>query len=145
MDEYERCGSASVTYASVHEELTKSNPDFDISALQPLKQEVMTSKLVKLGDNYVVAARERHYYQWLRVKCFNARCRFQQIYIVKLCKNYIRVVQMPRCKCIESNLTYLDGKSESLVYTNPRVSRVAQNHLLQSVVPRLLENLLPRG
>ncbi|WP_281710558.1 peptidase U32 family protein, partial [Anaerobiospirillum succiniciproducens] len=53
MDEYERCGSASVTYASVHEELTKSNPDFDISALQPLKQEVMTSKLVKLGDDYL--------------------------------------------------------------------------------------------
>ena len=43
----------SVTYASVHEELTKSNPDFDISALQPLKHEVMTSKLVKLGDDHL--------------------------------------------------------------------------------------------
>lgn len=119
MDEYERCGSASVTYASVHEELTKSNPDFDISALQPLKQEVMTSKLVKLGDDYLSLLESDITINGLESNALMPLSAFNNLRREAL-QEYIRVVQMPRCKCIESNLTYLDGKSESLVYTDPQ-------------------------
>ena len=119
MDEYERCGSASVTYASVHEELTKSNPDFDISALQPLKQEVMTSKLVKLGDDYLSLQESDITINGLESNALMPLSAFNNLRREAL-QEYIRVVQMPRCKCIESNLTYLDGKSESLVYTDPQ-------------------------
>lgn len=119
MDEYDRCGSASVTYAQVHEELTQANPDFDISALQPLKQEVMSSKLIKLGDDYLslqesdITINGNEENAVLPLSAFNNLRR-------EALQDYVRVVQLPRCKCIESNLTYLDGKSESLVYTDPQ-------------------------
>ena len=119
MDEYKRCGTASVTYASVHEELTKSNPDFDITALQPIKKEVMTSKLVKLGDDYLSLQESDITINGLESNALMPLSAFNNLRREAL-QEYIRVVQMPRCKCIESNLTYLDGKSESLVYTDPQ-------------------------
>ena len=50
-DELGRAGGISISLSEVLQELKANNADFDTSALSPLKEEVMASKLTKLGDD----------------------------------------------------------------------------------------------
>lgn len=124
MDEYHRTGSASATYEQIIEEIKASNPDFDDSALQPLKGEVMASKLTKLGDDYLSLAASDitingdESYAKLPLSAFNGLRR-------NALNDYIRVIELPRCECKQQSLPYLDGESEHLVFSDPQ-------HLAQS-------------
>lgn len=124
MDEYHRTGSASATYEQIIEEIKASNPDFDASALQPLKSEVMASKLTKLGDDYLSLAASDitingdESYAKLPLSAFNGLRR-------NALNDYIRVIELPRCECKQQSLPYLDGESEHLIFSDPQ-------HLAQS-------------
>ncbi len=119
MDEYHRTGSASASYEQIMTDLKAANPDFDASALQPLKSEVMISKLLKLGDDYLSLAQEDvsingdESHAKLSLSTFNNLRR-------EALNDYIQVIELPRCECKSRDIPFLDGLSEKLVYTDPQ-------------------------
>ena len=112
-DELGRAGGISISLSEVLQELKANNADFDTSALSPLKEEVMASKLTKLGDDNLSLKSEDISFDLqnealIPLSSFN-NLRRQALH------EYLNIASMPRCQCVANNKLYLDGSTDQYV------------------------------
>ena len=115
-DSLGRSGGILMSLSKVHEELVRANSDFDISALTPLKAEVMLSKLTKLGDEHLSLDSEAITCNLDEPESLLMPLSFFNQLRRQALQNYLAIVQLPRCECIKQGLSYLDGSTDAYVF-----------------------------
>ena len=113
-DELGRAGGISMSLSEVLQELKANNADFDTSALSPLKEEVMASKLTKLGDDNLSLKSEDISFD-LQDEALIPLSSFNNLRRQAL-QEYLNIVTMPRCQCVANNKLYLDGSTDQYVF-----------------------------
>ena len=113
-DELERAGGISISLSEVLQELKANNADFDTSALSPLKEEVMASKLTKLGDDNLSLKSEDISFD-LQDEALIPLSSFNNLRRQAL-QEYLNIATMPRCQCVANNKLYLDGSTDQYVF-----------------------------
>lgn len=112
-DELGRNGGIGISMPKVYEEIINNNPEFDLSSLTPLKEEVMALKLTKLGDDNLNLKSEDISFELdnllMPLSSFNNLRRLAL-------QAYLNVVSMPRCQCKQANMLYLDGSTDQYVF-----------------------------
>ena len=124
-DELGRSGSASVSIGEVHASLMAENPDFDLGGLNPLKPEVMLSKMVKLGDDNVSLAESAIKLDisepeklLMPLSAFNSLRR-------AALQDYLSTAQLTREQCRERNLAYMGGTTDCYIFPGLNASGFA--------------------
>ena len=100
-DELGRAGGISIGLSEVLQELKANNADFDTSALSPLKEEVMASKLTKLGDDNLSLKSEDISFD-LQDEALMPLSSFNNLRRQDL-QEYLNIATMPRCQCVANN------------------------------------------
>lgn len=113
-DELGRAGGISISLSEVLQELKANNAHFDTSALSPLKEEVMSSKLTKLGDDNLSLKSEYISFD-LQDEALIPLSSFNNLRRQAL-QEYINIATMPRCQCEANNKLYLDGSTDQYVF-----------------------------
>ena len=113
-DELGRAGGISISLSEVLQELKANNADFDTSALSPLKEEVMASKLTKLGDDNLSLKSEDISFD-LQNEALIPLSSFNNLRRQAL-QEYLNIATMPRCQCVANNKLYLDGSTDQYVF-----------------------------
>lgn len=113
-DELGRAGGISMSLSEVLQELKANNADFDTSALSPLKEEVMASKLTKLGDDNLSLKSEDISFD-LQDEALIPLSSFNNLRRQAL-QEYLNIATMPRCQCVANNKLYLDGSTDQYVF-----------------------------
>lgn len=139
-DEYGRSGSCTLTHDMVHEQIAKAQSDalqngeankaLDVtpsSALPVLKEEVMLSKITKLGDDNLSLDPKDVRVVSDGTQALGTLSAFNNARRLAL-QDYLRTITLPRCECKDEQLQYLDGKSEHYV----RENRIVKAEDLQS-------------